>query len=120
MRSDVDEQWTQQRCSIAVLPAQPSGAVETSDAERSVGLAIADALIDRLGRLTRISVRPTRAIHTYSDLEQDPAAIGRSLQADAVIVSRFEKTPERIRVAAELLRARDGVRLWSGKGRRAS
>ena len=105
---------TQPGCSIAVLPAQPSGTA-TSDAERSVGLAIADALIDRLGRLTQVSVRPTRAIHTYSDLQQDPAATGRSLQVDAVIVSRFEKTPERIRVAAKLLRARDGVLLWSGE-----
>lgn len=32
-----------------------------------------------------------------------------------MIVSSFEKTSERIRVAAELLRARDGVRLWSGE-----
>jgi tetratricopeptide (TPR) repeat protein len=80
-----------------------------------VGLAIADALIDRLGRWTQILVRPTRAILTYSDSRQDPAAIGRALGVDAVIVSSFEKTSERIRVAAELIRVSDGVSLWSGK-----
>jgi ribosomal protein L18 len=49
----IDDQGTHGACSIAVLPAQPCGA-ETSDAERSVGLAIADALIDRLRRWTQI------------------------------------------------------------------
>ncbi|HQQ76012.1 MAG TPA: winged helix-turn-helix domain-containing protein [Thermoanaerobaculia bacterium] len=99
--------------SLAVLPAWPAGP-GTSDAEQSVGLALADAVIARLGSLTRISVRPTRAVRSYADLQPDPAAVGRSLGVDAVIVCKFEKTPERIRVAAELLRSRDGVRLWSG------
>ena len=65
-------------CAIAVLPAQKSGG-EMSDAERSVGLAIADALIDRLGRWTQILVRPTRAILAYTDSRRDPTAIGRAL-----------------------------------------
>jgi len=109
----IDDHRATDGCSIAVLPAWPAGP-GTSDAERSVGLALADALIGRLGRLTQISVRPTRAVHAYADLQQDPAAVGRSLRVDAVLVCRFEKTPERIRVAAELLRSSDGVRLWSG------
>jgi len=109
----IDDDGARAGRSIAVLPAWPAGPA-TSDAERSVGLALADALIGRLGRLTQISVRPTRAVHTYADLQQDPAAIGRSLGVDAVIVCRFEKTAERIGVAAELLRSGDGVRLWSG------
>ena len=109
----IDDDGAQDGRSIAVLPAWPAGP-GTSDAERSVGLAIADALIGRLGRLTQISVRPTRAVHGYADLQRDPAAIGRSLRVDAVIVCRFEKTPEQIHVAAELLRSRDGARLWSG------
>jgi DNA-binding winged helix-turn-helix (wHTH) protein/tetratricopeptide (TPR) repeat protein len=108
----IDDQATQGACSIAVLPAQPRGP-ETSDAERSVGLAIADALIDRLGRWSQILVRPTRATITYTDAQKDPTAIGRALGVDAVIVSSFEKTSERICVAAELIRASDGVRLWS-------
>jgi DNA-binding winged helix-turn-helix (wHTH) protein len=45
-------QGTDGRRSIAVLPSRSSG--ETSDVERSIGLAIADGLIDRLGSLTQI------------------------------------------------------------------
>src|SRR5580765_5563656 len=56
----IDDQGDQSACSIAVLPSRPSGA-ETSDVELSIGLAIADGLIDRLGRFSQISVRSTRA-----------------------------------------------------------
>lgn len=109
----VDDHGLRGGCSIAVLPARPSR-TEASKAERSLGLAITDALIDRLGRFTQLSVRPTRAVHVYTDLQQDPAAVGRSLRVDAVIVCRLEKSAGEIRVAAELLRSSDGVRLWSG------
>ena len=115
----IDDERTRGGCSIAVLPARPRG-TEMSDAERSVGLAIADALIDRLGRWTQILVRPTRAILTYADSQLDPTAIGRALGVDAVIVSSFEKTSERIRVFAELLRARDGVLSLERRVRRAA
>lgn len=108
----LEDEGTRSDCSIAVLPARPFGS-ESSDADRSAGLAIADALISRLGRSSRISIRPTRAIHTYTDLQVDPAAIGRSLRVDAVVVSRFKRSPDRMKVVAELVRARDGVRLWN-------
>lgn len=110
----IDDQGDQSAWSIAVLPSRPSGA-ETSDVELSIGLAIADGLIDRLGRFSQISVRSTRAIHSYTNPQEDPAAIGRALRVDAVIVSTFEKAQEGIRVAAELLRARDGICLWRGE-----
>jgi DNA-binding winged helix-turn-helix (wHTH) protein/tetratricopeptide (TPR) repeat protein len=107
----LDQRATRDGCSVAVLPARPSGP-GTSDAERSVGLAIAEALIDRLGRSRGISVRPTRAIHAYTDPGQDPVAIGRALQVDAVVVCRFEKSSNRLRVAVEVLRSGDGALLW--------
>lgn len=100
------------RCAIAVLPAQPTDGA-TSESNRSVGLGIADAVIAGLGRFHDISVRPTRAIHTYTDSPQDPSSIGRSLGVDAVVVTRFDATGEGLRVAAQLVRTRDGARLWN-------
>jgi tetratricopeptide (TPR) repeat protein len=41
--------------------------------------------------------------------------VGRSLRVDAVIDPRFHETADRIRVSAQLVRSRDGVRLWSGE-----
>jgi DNA-binding winged helix-turn-helix (wHTH) protein/tetratricopeptide (TPR) repeat protein len=102
------------RTAIAVLPAQPADG-QASEATRSMGLALADAVIDRLSRFEQIAVRPVRAIHTYSARDVDPVTIGRALHADAVVVTRFEKAAERMRVMARLLRTQDGAPLWSGE-----
>ena len=104
-----------QQWSIAVLPARPFTGEILSGRDRSIGLAIADALIDRLGRFRQIIVRPTRAVHAYVDSADDPAAIGRALRVDAVIDSHFLGTADRVRVSVHLIRSRDGVSLWKGK-----
>ena len=101
--------------SVAVLPARPLAGRVFSEPDRSTGLAIADALIDRLGRLQQIIVRPTRAVYAYANSADDPAAIGRSLRADAVIDSHFLGTADRVRISVRLIRSQDGASLWSGK-----
>lgn len=103
-----------QRWSIAVLPALPlaRGILGTG---RELGLAIADAVIDRLGRFEQIVVRPTRAVHSYMNVWQDPAEVGRSLGVDAVVDCRFVATADGVRVSAHLVRSRDAARLWSGE-----
>jgi DNA-binding winged helix-turn-helix (wHTH) protein/tetratricopeptide (TPR) repeat protein len=103
-----------ERWSIAVLPAQ-SSTTEASDNEQFMGLAIADALIERLGAFAQITVRPTSAVRTYTEARHDPAAVGRSLRVDAVLDSHFLRTADRIRVSAQLVLSRDGTRLWSSE-----
>jgi serine/threonine-protein kinase len=101
--------------SVAVLPARPFTSEILSGRDRSTGLAIADALIDRLGRFQQIIVRPTRAVHAYVNAVDDPATMGRSLRVDAVIVSHFLGTADRVRISVHLIRSQDGANLWSGK-----
>src|SRR5262249_53580354 len=113
-RSTVDDRDRVAPYSIAVLPAQPSGDA-ASDADRSIGLAIADALIARLGQYRQMAVRPTRAIHTLTDVGLDPMEVGRALSVDGVIASRFDRTANRFRVSAHLMRVQDGTRVWSGE-----
>jgi adenylate cyclase len=99
------------RWSIAVLPARsPAGA---SDAERLIGLAIADAVIDRLGRFEPLIVRPTGAVRAQGPTV-DPAAAGRSLQSDIVLESCLERTSEGLRLSARLVRSDDGEPMWRG------
>jgi TolB-like protein len=100
--------------SVAVLPARPFIGEMFSDRDRHTGLAIADALIDRLGRSRHILVRPTRAVRAYVNAPDDPAAIGRSLRVNAVIDTRFLATADRIKFSVHLLRSRDGTSLWTG------
>jgi DNA-binding winged helix-turn-helix (wHTH) protein/tetratricopeptide (TPR) repeat protein len=103
------------RWSVAVLPAQPFAPDVLSGRDQSTGLAIADALIDRLGRFDQITVRPTRAIRPYMNRAEDPAAIGRSLRVDAVVDAHFLGTADQLRVSVHLIRSQDGTSLWTGK-----
>jgi DNA-binding winged helix-turn-helix (wHTH) protein/tetratricopeptide (TPR) repeat protein len=103
------------RWSVAVLPAQPFAPEILSGRDQSARLAIADALIDRLGRCEQIIVRPTRAIRPYMERADDPATIGRSLRVDAVVDSHFLGTADRLRISVHLIRSQDGASLWTGK-----
>jgi tetratricopeptide (TPR) repeat protein len=80
-----------------------------------IGLAITDALIDRLGRFEPFVVRPTAAVRTYADSADDPAAVGRALRTDAVVDSSFERLADRVHLSARLLRSGDGAKVWSGE-----
>ena len=101
------------RWSVAVLPARPFPSEVLPGRERATGLAVADALIDRLGGFQQIIVRPTRAVYAYVSAAGDPAAIGRSLRVDAVIDSQFLGAADRVRISANLIRSEDGASLWS-------
>jgi DNA-binding winged helix-turn-helix (wHTH) protein len=74
-----EDESASERQSIAVLPARPLIGELFSERDRHTGLAIADALIDRLGRCPNMVLRPARAVRDYVNADDDPAAIGRSL-----------------------------------------
>jgi DNA-binding winged helix-turn-helix (wHTH) protein len=99
--------------SVAVLPARPFIGEMFSERDRHTGLAIADALIDRLGRSHQILVRPTMAVRVHVNAPDDPAAIGCSLRVDSVIDTRFLAAADRIRVSRHSIRSRDGTSLWT-------
>ncbi|HTS63400.1 MAG TPA: winged helix-turn-helix domain-containing protein [Candidatus Acidoferrales bacterium] len=114
VRGDPGPDFARACTSIAVLPSRRVMAGLLSGRERATGLAIADALIDRLGRLPGVLIRPTRAIQEYADHAEDAAATGRGLQVDAVLESTLLAAGDGIGISAGLIRSRDGVRLWSG------
>ena len=98
--------------SIAVLPFKPLAA---GNRDESLELGMADTLITRLGVLHGIVVRPISAVHRYTGLGQDPAAVGRELGVDAVLDGSLQRDGERVRVTARLVRVEDGRLLWAGK-----
>ena len=100
------------RWSIAVLPAR--SLTGSTEGERLIGLAITDALIDRLGRFDPVVVRPTAAVSAHDSGTDDPAAAGRTLRSDAVVDASFERMQDGVRLSARLVRSDDGVPLWAG------
>lgn len=97
--------------SIAVLPFR---VLDDSRADKAyLEIAMADAVISRLGRLQRVSVRSTSAVQRYAEGDHDPIAVGRALGVDAILDGRIQTSEGRIRVTAQLVGARDGASLWT-------
>jgi serine/threonine protein kinase/tetratricopeptide (TPR) repeat protein len=95
--------------SMAVLPFQ------TMPEPSYLGLGLADALINRMGALSQITVRPVSAVRKYSEGAPDPLAAGRELGVDVVLDGNVQQAGDRVRVTVQLLRVTDGAALWSGK-----
>ena len=98
--------------SLAVLPFRP---LVPASHDEALEMGIADTLIARLSSLNGVTVRPLEVIRKFVDPSQDPAAIGRDLQVNAVLDGSIEKNGERVRVTVRLLRSSDGRQLWSSR-----
>jgi TolB-like protein/Tfp pilus assembly protein PilF len=98
--------------SMAVLPFKPLVA-ESHD--ESLELGMADTLITRLSGIKQLIVRPVSAVRKYTSAEQSAVAAGKEQQVDAVLESHFQRSGDRIRVTARLVRVVDGSTVWAGK-----
>ena len=98
--------------SVAVLPFEPltAGSVDVE----TLGVGIADALINELTSVNRLIVRPTSAVLEHGGPARDRLAAARALQVDTLLDGRFQRVEGRLRVTVQLIRARDGVPLWAG------
>ncbi len=90
--------------SIAVLPFESAG---SSGDEQVLGFEIADALTSRLSNSTRLSVRSAPAVLHYSDLHNNPAAVGRALNVDYILAGNIQRSPGL--VTMQLIRVRDAA-----------
>ena len=95
---------------VAVLPLR---SLDTHENDPALGLKLADALIQRLGRLQQIVVRPTRAVQRYEGKTMDPLEAGREQRVDVVLDGSFQRAGERLHLRVQLLRVSDGQQLWA-------
>ncbi|HET6565099.1 MAG TPA: winged helix-turn-helix domain-containing protein, partial [Xanthomonadales bacterium] len=96
--------------SIAVLPFLP-----LLDEQRDIPLELgmADSLITRLSAIPQVVVRPINAVRRFNSLERDGVEIGKLLKVDAVIDGTIQRSGDKLRVTARLLRIEDGAALWA-------
>lgn len=94
--------------SIAVLPFETLGA---GTHDEYLGLGLADALINKLSNLKRMTVRPTSAVRNA--LKRDPVSAGSELKVATVLEGTIQKWDEYIRVTVQLVSVRDGSMLWA-------
>jgi tetratricopeptide (TPR) repeat protein len=76
---------------------------------------MADAVILRLAQQDQLLVLPTSSIFKYTKRDGDARAIGRELGVDAVLDGTIQRSGDRLRVTAHLIRVADGTTLWTGK-----
>jgi DNA-binding winged helix-turn-helix (wHTH) protein len=97
---------------IAVLPFNPLIRCEDED---SLGLGLADALVNKLSNLSRLVVRPSSSTRKYAAATCDPVQIGKELSVDCVLTGSFQRAGERIRATVQLVSVENESVLWSDK-----
>jgi TolB-like protein len=97
-------------CTVAVLPFQNlDGDIEIE----YLADGIAESLIGRLSRISRIRVMARSATFRYKGRQSDPQTAGRRLNADYVVVGTVTSRPNLLSVHAELVDVAGGWQLWS-------
>ncbi|PYQ15453.1 MAG: hypothetical protein DMF80_09115 [Acidobacteria bacterium] len=103
---------TETKPTIAVLPFRNlSGGPEADFYEFS----LADGLVTELALVRSLVVRPSSYIARYAGQNVDPRQVGEELAVGHVLTGTFIKTPERMRVSAQLVATETGEILWSEK-----
>jgi serine/threonine-protein kinase len=103
---------TERRPTLAALPFRNlAGNPEASFYEFS----LADGVITELANVKSIVVRPSAYVAPYVGLNVDPRQAGEELAASLVLTGGFIRTPERMRVTAQLLEVATGHILWSDR-----
>lgn len=95
--------------SIAVLPFK---SLSNDLTDEYLGLAMADALITKLGNIRQVIVRPTTAVRKYAKPQNEPVNAGRELGVESVLDGNIQRSGDRVRVSVQLFRVRDGASIW--------
>ena len=101
---------TEKRPTLAVLPFRN---LADNPEAAFYEFALADGLITELAGVRSIVVRPSAYIAPYVGLHVDPRQVGTELAVRLVLSCGFVRTPERIRVTAQLVETDTGEIVWS-------
>jgi serine/threonine-protein kinase len=97
--------------SIAVLPLADAGGEAGSE---YLADGVTESIISSLSHLPQLRVMARSTVFTYKGREVDPRQVGADLNVRAVLTGRVRRQGHVLAVAAELVDARDGSRIWGG------
>jgi serine/threonine-protein kinase len=98
--------------SIAVLPFASLSADKENE-YFSDGLA--EEIINALTKVAGLRVTARTSAFAFRGKEQDIRTIGAALNVDVVLEGSVRKSGNRVRIAAQLVKASDGYHLWSDR-----
>jgi len=94
-----------QPISIAVLPFRP---ISTGERDYTYDLAFANSVIADLNQSKSLRVRPFATMRNYTDLTQDPVAVGNERGTDYVLESNYLAAGGRLQVTSNLFNVKTG------------
>jgi serine/threonine-protein kinase len=103
---------SEERPTIAVVPFRNlAGNPDAAFYEFS----LADGVITELANVRSIVVRPSAYVAQYVGQNVDPRQVGEELAAGLVLTGGFIRTPERMRVTAQLIETASGTIVWGDR-----
>ncbi|HEX7295495.1 MAG TPA: tetratricopeptide repeat protein, partial [Pyrinomonadaceae bacterium] len=94
---------------IAILPLRNLD----TNSQNSFALGLTDALISRLGKFNRLTVRPFSAVEKFNESRKDAVTFGQELKTDAVLEGTIQTIDNRVRVNLRLADVKTGRQLWT-------
>jgi len=94
---------------LAVLPFRD---LKPDADSQFLSYSLADAIINRLGYIREITVRPSSYVAKYRNGDADPRDVARELHAQVVLTGNYIKEGGRLRVSAELIDVARAEVLW--------
>ncbi|HXG93702.1 MAG TPA: winged helix-turn-helix domain-containing protein [Blastocatellia bacterium] len=101
---------TAQMKRLAVLPFKNQKPDEETD---FLGFSLADSVINKLGYVKSLVVRPSSYVQRYAGQEQNPAQIAQELDVNTLLMGSYIKDGNDLRVNAQLVDVASGEKLWS-------
>lgn len=100
-----------QGATLAVLPFRP---LTDDGRDKLLEIGMADSLIARLSGVPGLVVRSTASALRFAAADQDPLLAAHELDVDWIVDGSLQRSGDRLRATARLLRRTDGVAVWSG------
>ena len=98
--------------SVAVLPFK---LLTPNPEDEYLGVALADAIINNVGRSGEVLVRPINTVLRYAKQLVDPLLAAREMNVHIVVDGSIQKSGSRLRVHIQAWNAADGTTLLTGK-----
>ena len=96
--------------SVAVLPFVD---LSPDRANAYLGDGMAETLINALTNVTGLSVAARTSAFSFRDKREDVREIGNQLGVATVLEGSVQRSGDRLRVTAQLIKTSDGLHLWS-------
>jgi eukaryotic-like serine/threonine-protein kinase len=103
---------TPSQISIAILPFRALGSPDTTQDFLASG--IGEALIARLSRVERVSVRPSSAVLKYAERHDTPRA-AKELRVKYLLEGSVHVLDDQVRVGVQLVFAEAGIAVWAAQ-----